>query len=82
MRNKGIIVFLRLAVMWLLLFSGLSAQGKELVYRVDVRDEIGAKTWRLARKAFTEAKRLGADKIKKAWLDIDEKKIVLRVNLK
>ena len=25
---------------------------------------------------------LGADKIKKAWLDIDEKKIVLRVNLK
>ena len=63
MRNKGIIVFLRLAVMWLLLFSGLSAQGKELVYRVDVRDEIGAKTWRLARKAFTEAERLGADKI-------------------
>jgi hypothetical protein len=28
------------------------------------------------------AELLRADKIKKAWLDIDEEKIVLRVNLK
>lgn len=47
----------------LLLAVGRIAEGKELVYTVDIKDEIGPKVWRLARKSFDEAYKEGADKI-------------------
>lgn len=34
-----------------------------LVYKVDIKDEIGPKVWRLARKSFDEAEKLNADYI-------------------
>lgn len=49
-------LFLLFAVSW-------TVKGEELVYRVDIKDEIGPKTWRLARKSFAEASRVGADRI-------------------
>ena len=47
----------------LLLSVSRIAEGKELVYTVDIKDEIGPKVWRLARKSFDEAYKEGADKI-------------------
>lgn len=48
----------------LLLFAvSWEIKGEEVVYQVDIKNEIGPKTWRLARKAFTEAYKENADKI-------------------
>ena len=45
------------------LLAGFALQAEELIYRVDIRDDIGPKTWRLARRAFAEAEQAGADKV-------------------
>lgn len=53
---------------WFCLFIGLCCSVKEsvgesLVYRVDIKDEIGPGIWRTTRKAFEEAERMKADVI-------------------
>lgn len=50
---------------FLLLLSSVSwnVKGEELIYKVDIKDEIGPKIWRLVRKAFNEAHKEKADKI-------------------
>ena len=55
--------WLRQGMVCLFLLAGFALQAEELIYRVDIRDDIGPKTWRLARRAFAEAEQAGADKV-------------------
>lgn len=41
----------------------VSANQKAIVYKVDIRDEIGPKVWRLVQKSFHEAEKMKADYI-------------------
>lgn len=41
----------------------VSANQKAIVYKVDIRDEIGPKVWRLVQKSFREAEKMKADYI-------------------
>lgn len=51
-------------LLWLLLLAGMGmVRAEGLVYRVDVRDEVGPSMWRMVKRAFEESRREGADAV-------------------
>ena len=57
----------RMLFLWILVCACIATLGDEkkqdIVYQVDIKDEIGPKAWRLAKKSFDEAKKSKADYI-------------------
>lgn len=58
MLKKILLLCLLVCVGW-----NVSANQKAIVYKVDIRDEIGPKVWRLVQKSFYEAEKMKADYI-------------------
>lgn len=58
MLKKILLLCLLFCVGW-----NVSANQKAIVYKVDIRDEIGPKVWRLVQKSFHEAEKMKADYI-------------------
>lgn len=52
-----------LSCLCILGFAALSVENKTIVYKVDVKDEIGPEIWRLVRKSFDRAGAVGAEYI-------------------
>lgn len=54
---KKLVLFFFLAVMFLTAFA---TEQKDIVFKVDIQDEIGPEVWRLVRKSFDEADKVDA----------------------
>lgn len=54
---KKLVLFFFLAVMFLTTFA---TEHKDIVFKVDIQDEIGPEVWRLVRKSFDEADKVDA----------------------
>lgn len=54
---KKLVLFFFLSAMFLTAFA---TEQKDIVFKVDIQDEIGPEVWRLVRKSFDEADKVGA----------------------
>lgn len=54
-------IFIFLGLVWGCATVVLAETGESLVYKVEIKDEIGPEVWRLVRKSFDEAEKANAD---------------------
>ena len=44
-------------------FSGMAEEKKSIIFKVDIKDEIGPGVWRLVKRSYEEADKANADYI-------------------